>query len=262
MRILNLDHELLLNFVAMYLVVLVSLNIIAILLLLFVKLQRKIYIRAARNEIEKIKGKEQTIFCKVEDNIENKLHDLGKCVLVIKGFDSVCDTLRRHWSPDEELKLIYIIEGDYSIDVELFFNNDGSWKEIEGLYNLSDGINYVNLYEIAVKENEKIKSIQQMLFISCIAMWVGIIPILTSFFFTDQFIGALKFDREILMQIMIPIMFMPLFFQVIMYFVAKKLQRDDEDSQLSRIIQIFIMAMPVYSILISFIYLYLLKQNI
>lgn len=258
MYIHNLNENIFLNFIQIYLIILGGLSTITILSLLFEKIQRIRYINNAKKELKKVKVKEYAILYTVGDTIDNSIYNLGNCVLIIKGFEAVCDTLRRHWNPDDELKLTYTIKDEYSIDVELFFNNNGKWKKIEGLYNLSDGINYVNQYEIVVKENEKIKSILQMLFTSCITMWIGIIPMIMVLFFTGQFTGILKFDREILQEIMMPIMFLPLLFQVIMYLLAKKLQSDDKDLLLSHIIQIFIMAMPAFSILISLVYWYIL----
>lgn len=146
-----------------------------ILLLLAIKILRKIYIRKAKDKIKKIKGKEQVILYKVKDNIEYSLLDLDRCTFVIKGFDAVCDTLRRHWDHDDNLKLTYIINDESSIDVKLFFDNNGIWKQIEGLYNLSDGINYVNTYEIIFNENDKIKSLLETLIICDIALWLGVI---------------------------------------------------------------------------------------
>lgn len=146
-----------------------------ILLLLAVKILRKIYIRKAKDEIEKIKWKENVILYKVKDNIEYSLLDLNKCTLVIKGFDAVCDTLRRHWNPDDKLKLIYTIKGNDSIGIKMFFDDNGSWKQIEELHNLSDGRNYVNHYEIIFKVNEKIKSLLQTLIICDITLWSGMI---------------------------------------------------------------------------------------
>ena len=159
---------------SMLLLLLVSL-IATILLLLAIKIIRKIYIQRAKNEVEKIKNKEQLIFYKVGDCIEDNLYDLGKCRLIIKGFDAVCDTLRRHWNHDDNLKLTYMIKGESSIDVKLFFDNNGVWKQIEGLYNLSDGINCLNTYEIIFNENEKIKSFLETLIVCDIALWLGVI---------------------------------------------------------------------------------------
>jgi len=144
---------------SMLLLLLVSL-IATILLLLAIKIIRKIYIQRAKNEVEKIKNKEQLIFYKVGDCIE---------------FDAVCDTLRRHWNHDDNLKLTYMIKGESSIDVKLFFDNNGVWKQIEGLYNLSDGINCLNTYEIIFNENEKIKSFLETLIVCDIALWLGVI---------------------------------------------------------------------------------------
>lgn len=109
--------------------------------------------------------------------IENNICDFGKCVLLIKGFDAVCDTLRRHWDTEDKLKLTYTIKDEHSIDVELFFYIDGNWRKIEALYNLSDGINYVNRYEINFKVNEKIKSLLETLILCEIALWLGLISL-------------------------------------------------------------------------------------
>ena len=146
-----------------------------VLLLMAIKILRKVYIQKAKDEIEKMKGKEQVILYRVKDNIECSLLDLNKCSLVIKGFDAVCETLRKHWKPDDKLKLIYTIKGEHTIDVKLFFDNCGNWKMIEGLYNLSDGINYVNCYEVTFKVNEKIRSLLEILIICDIALWIGVI---------------------------------------------------------------------------------------
>lgn len=148
-----------------------------ILLLLAIKILRKNYIRRAKEEIEKIKGKEHVMLYKVKDNVENNLFDLDQCTLIIKGFDTVCDTLRRHWNADDELKLAYTIKDEYNIEVELFFSNSGDWKRIEGLYNLSDGIDYVNRYEINFKVNEKIKSLLETLILFDIALWLEVISL-------------------------------------------------------------------------------------
>lgn len=145
------------------------------LLLLAVKILRKIYIQKSRDEIEKIKGKENVILYKVKDNIEYSLLDLNKCTLIIEGFDAVCDTLRRHWNPVDKLKLIYTIRGNDSIGIKMFFDNNGSWKQIEELHNLSDGRNYVNRYELIFKVNERIKSLLQTLIICDITLWSGMI---------------------------------------------------------------------------------------
>ena len=58
---------------SMLLLLLVSL-IATILLLLAIKIIRKIYIQRAKNEVEKIKNKEQLIFYKVGDCIEDNLY--------------------------------------------------------------------------------------------------------------------------------------------------------------------------------------------
>lgn len=258
MHIFTLDKEIFLNFIEIYMIILAGLSAITMFFLLFVKIQRRKYISFAKKELGKIKGKEYTIFYKVEDFIENSIYDFGKCVLIIKGFDVVCDTLRKHWNYDDKLKLIYTIKCEYTIDVEIFFDNSGSWKKIEGLYNLSDGVNYVNQYEIIVKENEKVRSILQMLFITSIAMWVGIIPMVMVSLFTGQFTGILKLNSEMLSEIIAPIMVLPLFFQTIMCFISVILKRDDKYLPILQIIQIFIMAMPAYSILISVVYWYIL----
>jgi hypothetical protein len=258
MNVINIEMEIFQQFVEIYSIILLGLIAITILLSLFLKVQKRKYISSAKKKLEKIKGKPQIIFYKVEDFIESNIYDLDKCVLIIKGFDTVCDTLRRNWNPDEKLKLVYIIKDEYNIAVELFFDNSGSWKTIEGLHNLSDGINYVNQYEIVVKENEKNKSIQQMLLIICITMLLGIILISMAYFFIGQSTGILKFNRETLAQTFLPITIFPLLLQVIMFIVGIQLQRNDEDSQLSRIIMVFAMTMPVFSILISIVYWYIL----
>ncbi len=165
------------------LVVLFFSLIVTIVLLLIIKVLRKIYIRKAKNDIRIIKDKEQVILYKVKDNIESNLFDLEQCTLIIKGFDAVCDTLRKHWNADDELKLAYTIKDEYNIDVKLFFNNSGDWKRIEGLYNLSDGINYVNRYEINFNVNEKIKSLLEILILCDIALWLGVISLHCMFLF-------------------------------------------------------------------------------
>ena len=256
MNILNFDKETFRYFAVIYLIILIGISAVTIIFSLFVKMQKRMYINKAKKELEK--GKPHTIFYKVGTIIEDNIYDLGKYVLIIKGFDAVCNTLRRHWNPNDKLKLIYTIKDEHNIDVELFFNDCGNWKMIEGLYNLSDGINYVNQYEIVVKENEKVQSIQQMLFIICLTMWVGIIPMLMLFFLIGQFTDILKYSGEELSQVLLPIMFIPLSFQGIMYFVSIYLRRYDEDSPLLKIIQIYAMIMPVFSILISFVYWYIL----
>jgi hypothetical protein len=157
--------------------------IATILLLLAIKILRKIYIRKAKEEIVKIKGKEQVILYKVRDDIENRLFELNKCTLVVKGFEEVCDTLRRHWSLEDKLKLTYKFKNDFNINIELFFDNNGSWKKIDGLYNLSDGINDLNCYEIIFKVNKKIKELLETLIICDIALWLGIISLHCIFLF-------------------------------------------------------------------------------
>jgi len=152
-------------------------------LLLLIKLLRKIHICKAKEKTKKIIGIEQVILYKVKDNIEYNLLELNKCTLVVKGFEEVCDTLRRHWSLEDELKLTYTVKNDFNIKLELFFDNNGSWKKIEGLYNLSDGINDLNCYEIIFKANEKIKSLLETLIICDIAIWLGIISIHCIFLF-------------------------------------------------------------------------------
>jgi len=159
--------------------------IATILLLLAIKILRKIYIRKAKDEIEKIKGKEQVILYKVQDNIEENLFDLDKCTLEIKGFDMVCDTLRRHWNSNDNLMLVYTIKNDYNVDAKLFFDNSGHWKQIENLHNLSDGLNYVNRYEIVPKENGKIKSLLQTLIICDVALWLEVISLSCIISFLD-----------------------------------------------------------------------------
>jgi ABC-type phosphate/phosphonate transport system permease subunit len=154
-----------------------------ILLLIAIKILRKVYIRKAKDEIKKMKGKEQVILYRVKDNIECSLLELNKCSLVITGFDAVCETLRKHWNPNDNLKMIYTIKGNDDIEIKIFFNDNGNWKQIEGLYNLSDGLNYVNRYEVTFKVNKKIRSLLQTLIICDIALWIGvIISCIISFF--------------------------------------------------------------------------------
>ena len=258
MSIFNFNENFFLYFAVTYLVTLVGISTVTIIVSLFVKIQKIVTINKAKKNLNKIKGKPQTIFYKVGTIIEDNIYDLGKCALIIKGFDAVCYTLRRSWNYDDNLKLIYTIKNERTVNVEIFFDNYGNWKTIEGLSNILDGINHVNQYEIVVKENKKVKSIQQMMFIICLTMWIGTIPMLMLYFLTGQFLGIIKYNREELLQILLPIMFIPLLFQSVMYFLYIYLKRYDENSPLLQIVQIYAMIMPVFSVLISFVYWYIL----
>lgn len=258
MYFFNIDKEFFMNFIQIYLIILSALSAITMLFLLFDKLQRRKYISLAKKELEKIKGREQTILYKVGDFIENRIYDFGRCVLVIKGFDAVCDTLRRHWNHDDNLKLVYMIKGNYSIDVKIFFDNNGSWKQIEGLHNLSDGINYVNRYEIVTKENEKIKSISQMLCISVFAMLIGILPV-CMFYLSYQSWSFIKINREMLLNIMAIIMSTLFSLDLIVLFMILRLQSEDKESPVLLTIQTLSMVISIFSILLGLVFWCVLK---